>query len=228
MSEQQALQSRIHSIEERILNACQKSGRKREELTVIAVTKSIDVQRTQQIIEHGYPHLGENRDFQLVDKYESMKDSKVDWHFIGNVQSRKVKDIVPIVSTIHSLQSLSVAKQIEKRADHPIECFIQVNISEEASKSGLMVDEVIPFIEQLSEFKKVVIVGLMTMAPYEAEPTFIRSVFKQLKELQQTIASQQFKHAPCHYLSMGMSNDFEIAIEEGATHLRIGTALVGN
>ncbi len=228
MSEQQALQSRIHSIEERILNACQKSGRKREELTVIAVTKSIDVQRTQQIIEHGYTHLGENRDFQLVDKYESMKDSKVDWHFIGNVQSRKIKDIVPIVSTIHSLQSLSVAKQIEKRADHPIECFIQVNISEEASKSGLMVDEVIPFIEQLSEFKKVVIVGLMTMAPYEAKPTFIRSVFKQLKELQQTIASQQFKHAPCHYLSMGMSNDFEIAIEEGATHLRVGTALVGN
>src|SRR5699024_4683453 len=138
------------------------------------------------------------------------------------LQSRKVKDVIDKVTAIHSLDRMSVAKQIEKRSDEKIDCFVQVNVSGEESKHGLEPDEVLDFIKELASFEKVHIAGLMTMAPHIEDRDEIRQVFRRLAKLRDEIASEKFAHAPCPYLSMGMSNDFDIAIEEGATHIRIG------
>lgn len=128
---------------------------------------------------------------------------------------------------IHSLDRMSLAKEIEKRAKKSIKCFIQVNVSGEDSKQGLSREEVIPFVKALSDFKQIEVVGLMTMAPLTNDETVLRNCFRNLKLLQQEVVSLQLSHAPCIELSMGMSNDYQIAIEEGATMVRIGTALVG-
>jgi len=128
---------------------------------------------------------------------------------------------------LHSLDRMSLAEEIEKRAVNPVKCFVQVNVSGEESKHGLSKEEVIPFIQSLEKFSKIQVVGLMTMAPNTDDKEVIRKVFRGLKELQQEIANLNLPYAPCQELSMGMSNDYEIAIEEGATFIRIGTALVG-
>ena len=138
-----------------------------------------------------------------------------------------MKQFIDEVDVIHSLSTESVAKQIDKRADRVVDCFVQMNVSGEASKSGLTEDEVVPFIEMLEQYSNIRVIGLMTMAPYDASEEDIRNVFVRLREQRDRIQEKQFEHAPCTQLSMGMSNDFEIAIEEGATHIRIGTALVG-
>ena len=222
------IDKRKREIEERIATACERAGRERSSVQVIAVTKSISTERTEDVVRAGYTQLGENRPEGLMEKGAHFLKGAVDWHFIGNVQSRRVKDIIPHAQVIHSLQTLSVAKQIESRAEQVIDCFVQVNASEEDSKSGLAVDEVRPFIEQLQSFERLRVVGLMTMAPLTEDEAIIRQTFRTLATLQREIEALQLEHAPCHFLSMGMSNDFEIAIEEGATHIRIGTALVGS
>lgn len=222
------LDKRKREIEERIQAACDRAGRERSSVQVIAVTKSISTERTEEVVRAGYGQLGENRPEGLMEKGSHFPEKSVEWHFIGNVQSRRVKDILPHAQVIHSLQTMSVAKQIEKRAERVIDCFVQVNTSEEDSKSGLAIDEVKPFIEQLQSFERLRVVGLMTMAPFTKDEAIIRQTFRTLATLQREIEALQLQHAPCHFLSMGMSNDFEIAIEEGATHIRIGTALVGS
>src|SRR5699024_9143346 len=138
------------------------------------------------------------------------------------------KDVMNKATTIHSLESLSIVKKINKRSEKIIECVVQVNVSQESTKHGMNLEEVLPFIESLAYYDKVRIVGLMTMAPDIQEEHEIRQVFRSLRGLRDEIAAKQLTHAICHYLSMGMSNDFEIAIEEGATHLRLGSQLVGS
>jgi len=222
------VKERITAIEKRLLAACERSGRSRDDITLVAVTKSISDERTAEFIEAGMIHVGENRTERMVEKHAAIHQPQIKWHFIGNLQSRKVKDIIDIVDVIHSVDRLSVAKQIDKRAVKPIDCFVQVNVSGESSKSGLAPDEVQSFIESLKDYDKVRIIGLMTMAPYDAKEEELRQYFRQMRVLRDQIALQQLQHAPCTELSMGMSNDFEIAVEEGATYVRIGTALVGS
>ena len=222
------MKERITAIEKRLLAACERSGRSRDDITLVAVTKSISDERTAEFIEAGMIHVGENRTERMVEKHAAIHQPQIKWHFIGNLQSRKVKDIIDIVDVIHSVDRLSVAKQIDKRAVKPIDCFVQVNVSGESSKSGLAPDEVQGFIESLKDYDKVRIIGLMTMAPYDAKEEELRQYFRQMRVLRDQIALQQLQHAPCTELSMGMSNDFEIAVEEGATYVRIGTALVGS
>lgn len=195
-------------------------------VNIIAVTKSVSTERTKEVLEAGILHLGENRPEGLLEKKEAMNDKAI-WHYIGTLQSRKVKNVINEIDYLHSLDRLSLAKEIEKRAEHPVKCFVQVNVSGEESKHGLSKEEVIPFIQSLESFSKIEVVGLMTMAPNTEDTELIRSVFRGLKELQQEVAKLELPHAPCTELSMGMSNDYEIAIEEGATFVRIGTALVG-
>lgn len=151
-----------------------------------------------------------------------------EWHFIGSLQSRKAKAVVNSVSYIHSLDRLSLAKEIEKRAEGTVQCFVQVNTSLEPSKHGMKKEEVIPFIQELSGFEHIVVAGLMTMAPLTDDQDEIRSCFRALRELRDQVQELKQPNAPCTELSMGMSNDFEIAIEEGATYIRIGSSLVGN
>src|SRR5699024_6816113 len=153
-------------------------------------------------------------------------NNRAKFHFIGTLQSRKVKDIIDKVFSIHSLDRLSVAKQINNRSKEVIECFVQVNISGEESKHGLKSNEVYDFIKELAQYEKIKIVGLMTMAPHTTDENEIRSVFKELAELRDSIKNENIINATCEYLSMGMSNDYEIAIEEGANHIRIGSILV--
>lgn len=217
----------LEEVEETLIKACERSSRKREEITVIGVTKYVTIERTKELLDAGIMDLGENRAEELQHKYEEIEDEAT-WHFIGTLQSRKVKDVIDKVTSIHSLDRLSVAKQINKRVEKPMDCFIQVNISGEETKHGLNKEAVLPFIESLSDYSNVRIKGLMTMAPHVDDEEQIRNVFRQLRELRDEIQAKNFDHAPCHDLSMGMSNDYEIAIEEGATHIRLGSVLVGN
>lgn len=213
-------------IQDRMNNACQKVNRKIEEITLIGVTKYVTIERTEELIAAGVTNLGENRTEELLHKYGSI-EKQANWHFIGTLQSRKVKDIIDHVSMIHSLDRLSVAKQINNRSKRVIDCFVQANVSGEQSKHGLVPEKVIPFIQQLEQYDKVRVVGLMTMAPHIDDEKQIRNVFRELATLRNEVMGKNFAHAPCTFLSMGMSNDYEIAIEEGATHLRIGSKLVG-
>ncbi len=221
------LQQRMQMIEDEIQTACDRSGRNRQDVTVVAVTKQVSVSRAKEVIELGIADLGENRPEGLLEKKESMQSGDLNWHFIGNVQSRKVKDIIDQVDYLHSLDRLSLAKEIQKRATSTIDCFVQVNVSGEESKSGVNPEELEEFILQLADFDKIRVVGLMTMAPFTEEQEFIRTIFRSLRGLRDAVAAKSLNHAPCTFLSMGMSNDYTIAIEEGATHVRIGTALVG-
>lgn len=221
-----SLQERILKIEHNIVAACETSGRNPEEITIIAVTKEVSASRAAEVMDAGIIHLGENRPEVLLGKQEVIQTGPV-WHFIGNVQSRKVKDIVDNIDYLHSLDRMSIAKEIQKRASSTIDCFVQVNVSGESSKSGISPEELDSFIAEAAAFDKVRIIGLMTMAPFTEDTELIRSVFRTLRNLRDRLMSQKLPHAPCTELSMGMSNDFIIAVEEGATFVRIGTALVG-
>ncbi|WP_039041865.1 YggS family pyridoxal phosphate-dependent enzyme [Sporosarcina sp. ZBG7A] len=221
------LQQRINTIEETICQACERVGRTRDEVTVIAVTKQVSEERTQNVLDEGIIHLGENRPEGLLNKQHAIPQGAV-WHFIGSVQSRKVKEIIERIDYLHSLDRLSLAKEIQKRAVEPVDCFVQVNVSFEDSKSGLSPAETLGFIEALKDYDKIRVIGLMTMAPLTEDQDTIRKVFRGLRELRDELAAKKMQHAPLTKLSMGMSNDYSIAIEEGATHVRIGTALVGS
>lgn len=154
----------LRHINERINEACNRSGRSSDEVTVIAVTKYVSPERAQEAVDAGITCLGENRDAELLRKQELMKGNP-EWHFIGSLQSRKAKSVVNSVSYIHSLDRLSLAKEIEKRAEGTVRCFVQVNTSLEPSKHGMKKEEVIPFIQELSGFEHILVAGLMTMAP---------------------------------------------------------------
>jgi len=216
----------LTAIKESIGHACEKAGRNPDDITLIAVTKYVTIERTEEALEAGITNVGENRNEGFLEKYETIGDEAT-WHFIGTLQSRKVKDIIDKVDVIHSVDRTSLAKEINKRAEKPVDCFIQVNVSGEESKHGVKPADVLSFVESLTSYPNVHIIGLMTMAPHVEDEDKLRVIFRRLRELRDEVRAQNFSHAPCTHLSMGMSNDYEIAIEEGATHIRIGTKLVG-
>lgn len=196
-------------------------------IEIVAVTKQVGVDRTQEAVDAGIRHLGENRPEGLKEKHAAIQGDVV-WHYIGSLQSRKVKEVIGLIDYLHSLDRLSLAKEIQKRAEKPVNCFVQVNVSGEDSKSGFAMEEVMDFIESLKQYDKIKVVGLMTMAPHTDDDTMLQATFKGLKNLQHQIAEKAWPHAPCTELSMGMSNDYLIAAQEGATFVRVGTALVGS
>jgi PLP dependent protein len=210
-----------------IQRACEKKNRSSKGVNLIAVTKYVSNETTKDAVLAGIEHIGENRIEGLLSKKEFLKDLPVKWHFIGTLQTRKVKDVIEHVDYIHSLDRLSLASEIQKRADRTVSCFVQVNVAEEDSKHGLPVKDVVAFVDKLKDYDRIQVVGLMTMAPFTEDETLIRNVFSTLKQLQLEIQNLELVHAPCTELSMGMSNDFSIAVEEGATFIRIGTSLVG-
>lgn len=222
----QQVEENLSMIKKQILEACQRVNRNPSEVKVIAVTKYVSIERAKEALEAGVTHLGENREEGIIAKWEALED-KPTWHFIGSLQSRKVKSIIDKVDFIHSLDRLSLAKEINKRTSRVMKCFVQIKTSEEESKHGLDPSEVVPFIQQLKAYPNIEVVGLMTMAPLTNNEDVLRSCFKKVKQLQKEVQQLGLDYAPCEELSMGMSNDFAIAIEEGATMVRIGTALVG-
>ncbi|MCT2538046.1 YggS family pyridoxal phosphate-dependent enzyme [Aquibacillus koreensis] len=222
------VQANLQSIQQDILEVCQRVNRNPKEVNIIGVTKYVTIERAMQLIDAGVHQLGENRLEGFMEKYNALSSNEVKWHFIGSLQSRKVKDLIDKIDYIHSLDRKSLAKEINKRATKTISCFVQVNVSGEDSKHGLDSKEVHTFIEQLQDFNQIRVVGLMTMAPFVEDENIIRNSFRTLRLLRDEIKEKKMEHAPCNYLSMGMSNDYRIAIEEGATHIRIGSKLVGS
>ncbi len=223
------LRENILTVQENIEKSLDRVGRKKDEVTLIAVTKTVDIETVQEALDLGIENVGENRVQELERKYEKIGDDAT-WHMIGHLQSNKVKYILDKVSLVHSLDRKSLAKELNKRAkgaDKIIEALIQVNVAEEESKFGLKVEEVIPFIESIIPMENIKIKGLMTIAPYSENPEEVRYVFRDLRKLRDTIEDKNYKDVEMKYLSMGMTNDYEIAIEEGSNMVRIGTALFG-
>lgn len=219
-----SLVSSYKELTEKITTACERAGRTPSELTLIAVTKYVTMEQTREVFDLGIKDLGENRVNVALNKIPFLEAAT--WHFIGPLQSRKVKDIVNDIDYFHALDRLKVAKEMNKRLNKTLDCFIQVNVSGETSKGGIAPDQLFDFIDALKPFEHIRVVGLMTMAPHIDDQDKIRAVFRQLRELRDKVMACRFNHAPCQFLSMGMSQDFTLAILEGATHLRIGSLLV--
>jgi len=205
---------------------CQQTGRSQNEITIVAVTKTVGSEEANSLLEYGMCNLGENRAEGLMGKYKELgRNAK--WHFIGSLQSNKVRDIIDIVDYIHSLDRISLAEEIQKRASKMVKCFVEIKTSSEPSKQGIDVNNAVDFIQSLQPYDKIQVIGLMTMAPLTSDANEIRSCFKALRILQKQIQRLQISHAPCSELSMGMSNDYKIAIQEGATFIRLGSILFG-
>lgn len=224
-----SLEERIQHVNERIQAACEASGRNRDDVNVIAVTKYVSAGMTEKVLGSGLVHIGENRWQNAEEKWNALGHRGV-WHFIGHLQTNKVKDVIGKFPYIHSLDRLSLAREIEKKAaqlDIKVQCMLQVNISGEESKYGLQPEQAVPLLKEIREFNHIQVAGLMTMAPFEEESERTRPVFRGLRELRDDLNRQALTHEPLTDLSMGMSNDFEIAIQEGATWVRLGSVLVG-
>ncbi|MEK3885203.1 YggS family pyridoxal phosphate-dependent enzyme [Paenibacillus sp. PL2-23] len=232
-----SIQHNWRLVEQKIAAACERAGRRREDIGVIAVTKYVSVDRTKEAFDNGLIHLGENRWQDAQSKWHALSGDegleeagKPIWHFIGSLQTNKVKDVIGRFTYIHSLDRLSLAEAIHKRASQlgiVVPCFIQTNVSGESSKHGMEPEDVVPFLASISGLSSIQPIGLMTMAPYEAEPEDTRGVFRALRELRDQVRQTSPHAERLEHLSMGMSNDFEVAIEEGATWIRLGSILVG-
>lgn len=197
---------------------------RQDQVNVIAVTKYVDVATTETLVKTGIQHIGENRVDKFLEKYQALKEYDLTWHLIGSLQRRKVKDVINFVDYFHALDSVKLAQEIQKRAEHPIKCFLQVNISGEESKHGFAPDELDDVLAEIAQLDKIEIVGLMTMAPFEASQEELQDIFSKTHQLQKQLEKKQLKNMPFSELSMGMSRDFEVAIANGATYVRIGTS----
>ncbi len=224
------LQDNLDAIKAAIHEAAAKSLRKPEDITLIAVSKTRSADEIKALHELGVRDFGENRVQEAVPKIDTLAAIDINWHFIGSLQTNKVRQILPKVGLIHSLDRWSLVKELERcarRFGKPARCLVQVNIANEASKSGLAPQEVKEFIQTVAaDYPQVQIRGLMAMAPLVSDPEEVRGYFRQMKELFNELASESKGYAMEH-LSMGMSGDFQVAIEEGATMVRIGTAIFG-
>ncbi len=205
-----------------------KTGRK-DKIELIAVTKTIDVDRIKEAISLGVTNIGENKVQELEIKIPILENS-VNYHMIGYLQTNKVKYIIDKVKLIHSLDRISLAKELDKKAsqkDCITQVLLQVNVSNEETKSGLKVNELLPFIEEILELEHIKIRGLMTIAPNTTDEALLRSVFRTLYKLKEDISGRHYKNISMDYLSMGMTNDYTIAIEEGSNMVRVGTGIFG-
>lgn len=210
-------------VRQQVETARNKANRQ-DQVKVIAVTKYVDVATTEALVKTGIQHIGENRVDKFLEKYQALKDYDLTWHLIGSLQRRKVKDVINLVDYFHALDSVKLAQEIQKRAEHPIKCFLQVNISGEESKHGFAPDELDDVLAEIAQLDKIEIVGLMTMAPFEASQEELQDIFSKTHQLQKQLEKKQLKNMPFSELSMGMSRDFEVAIANGATYVRIGTS----
>ena len=218
------LKKNTELVSQQIADASQEANRALDAVSVIAVTKYVDVQTAEALLPLGIHHIGENRVDKFLEKYQALKDYPVTWHLIGTLQRRKVKEVIPYVDYFHALDSLKLAQEIQKRTDHVIKCFLQVNISGEESKHGFSKEELLELLPELAKLDQIEYVGLMTMAPFEADSDELKGIFKDTQALQAEIREKQIPNMPMTELSMGMSRDFKEAIQFGSTFVRIGTA----
>lgn len=194
-----------------------------DNITIVAATKYFTKDEMRTLYNEGIHDFGENRDDAFLSKYAELQDLDITWHFIGTLQTKKVKKVIDKISYLHSLDNLKLAEEIDKRRETPLKCFLQVNISNEDSKHGLNIDEVLPFLQSVQVYKNIDIIGFMGMAEFTKDKTVIHQEFQKLNDLQTLI----YQELGIQYneLSIGMSNDYQIALEHGATFLRLGSVL---
>ncbi|CEJ68908.1 hypothetical protein BN1195_01199 [Chryseobacterium oranimense G311] len=224
----------LHNLEiinDRIRKVCEKAGRNRDEVRLLLATKTVSAERIKTALENGYTLIAENKVQELKEKYEGLKDTPHENHFIGHLQTNKIKDILKYdVVCVQSLDRPDLAEKLHQRLlseGKTIEVLIQVNTSGEESKFGVHPEEAVELTRKVAEFTTLKIKGLMTIGLFSAETEKVRKCFKILKDLQQEIISQNIPNVEMKELSMGMSGDLETAIEEGATIVRVGTAVFG-
>ncbi len=223
------LKENLANVEKNIEQACKNAGRSRDEVTLIAVSKTKPVEMLQEIYDENIRDFGENKVQELCSKMEQLP-SDIRWHMIGHLQRNKVKYIVDKVAMIHSVDSLRLAETIEKEAAKKaviVPILIEVNVAQEESKFGLKPEEVLPLIEQIADFSHIRIKGLMTIAPYVDNAEENREIFRELKKLSVDIAAKNINNVTMSVLSMGMTGDYMVAVQEGATMVRVGTGIFG-
>lgn len=216
-------------IRQQIIDTALKCGRNPEDIVLIAVSKTKPLSDIEELIQIGVEDFGENKVQELCDKYEHVS-KPVRFHQIGHLQTNKVKYVVDKASLIHSVDSIRLAKEIQRIAEKrqlTVQILIEVNVAEEYSKFGLYTKDVIPFLEEISTYPNIHVNGLMTIAPFVENPEENRKYFRNLKQLSLDIISKNIDNIDMNVLSMGMTNDYKVAIEEGATMVRVGTAIFG-
>jgi PLP dependent protein len=221
----------VESIRLRIGRACLRAGRDPAEVTLVAVSKTFAAGLVAEAVDAGVADVGENYVQELLAKRNDLADKAIRWHFIGHLQTNKVKYIAPWVHLIHAVDSTELAQEINRRAGRAgrtVDLLVEVNTTGEQSKFGVQPEQTIPFIRSLAEFENIRVAGLMTMGPFLPDPEGSRPMFRRLRELQAEATKLGLPNATMQFLSMGMTGDFEVAIDEGATHVRIGTAIFGS
>jgi pyridoxal phosphate enzyme (YggS family) len=224
---QNVLQKRLAAVEERLQAACRRSGRRRQEITMVAVTKTIPPSVAALLPELGVVHLGENRPQELWRK-AALLPGNVHWHLVGHLQRNKIERTLSLVQLIHSVDSLRLLEALEREAakrGSQIPVLLEVNASREPNKHGFVPEEMPQLVPRIAGLKHVAVMGLMTMATLEQDLERCRPTFAGVRSLRDRLRAELGPPHTLEHLSMGMSNDFEIAIEEGATLVRIGTAL---
>lgn len=196
---------------------------------IVAATKYFNIDKINEILDAGITDIGENRKDSFIEKYEALKDRNITWHYFGviKIPPKLSATFIDNIDYLHSLDSIDLANAINKtrKKTEPMKCFVQVNLSNNANKTGLTESKVIPFIKNLAKYEKIQVVGLMTIAEMTFDDEVLEGYFKVLKELQEEVQALNLPHAPCNELSMGMSNDYKLAVKHGATMIRIGTLL---
>lgn len=223
------LRENLQNVEQRIQEACKRANRSRDEVTLISVSKTKPVSMLQSVYDAGSRDFGENKVQEMCDKMDKLP-SDIRWHMIGHLQTNKVKYIVGRVALIHSVDSLRLAQEIERQAaklDVIVPILIEVNIAEEESKFGIRKEETIALVRAAAELKHIRIQGLMTIAPFVENPEDNRAYFKGIRQLSVDIDNENIDNVTMKSLSMGMTGDYEVAIEEGATMVRVGTGIFG-
>ena len=223
------LKTNFEEVEQKILAACERAGRSRDEVTLIAVSKTKPVEMLKEAYDLGARIFGENKVQEIMDKYDALPDD-ISWHMIGHLQRNKVKYIIDKVSMIHSVDSVRLAETIEKEAakkDVIMDILIEVNVADEDTKFGVTLQETEALVSEIAQFPHIRIRGLMTIAPFVENPEENRIYFQRLRNLAVDIDRKKSDNVNMSILSMGMTNDYEVAIEEGATMVRVGTGLFG-
>ena len=223
------LEQNLRNVKAKIAAACERANRNPEDVLLVAVSKTKPLSDVEELIKCNQQDFGENKVQELVDKYENVSTS-VNWHLIGHLQTNKVKYIVDKACLIHSVDSVHLAKEIEKEAAKKgviAKILIQVNIAKEDTKFGISEEDIYDLIDEIKNFEHIQIEGLMTIAPFVENPEKNRVHFRNLHQLSLDIKSKNIDNVNMNVLSMGMTNDYEVAIEEGATIVRVGTGIFG-
>lgn len=221
----------IEQIRERIAKRCLAAGRAPADVTLLAVSKTFAADRVAEVARHGITDIGENYVQELLSKRSTLNDDRIHWHFIGHLQSNKVKHIIDWIHLIHAVDSVGLAEEISHRADiakRTINVLLEVNTTEETSKFGVKPERTVEFVKSLAGLENIRISGLMTIGPFLPDPEGSRPMFRLLRLLKDEISGLNQSNVSMTHLSMGMTGDFEVAIDEGATIIRIGTAIFGS